>query len=90
MPNSLIAALALIACGVASGAYAQSYDGSEDTGGERPTLILPNTLTSPITSGLESEGYGAAGTTGETGTYDAAPEVPYSVEGEEQLEPETN
>ena len=90
MPRSLRTALALIACGAASGAYAQSYDGSEGTGGERPTLILPNTLTSPITSGLESEGYGATGTTGEAGTYEAPPEVPYSVEGEEQLEPETN
>jgi hypothetical protein len=90
MPKSLTTALALIACGAAGGAYAQSYDGSEDTGGERPTLILPNTLTSPMTSGLESEGYGATGTTGEAGTYEAPPEVPYSVEGEEQLEPETN
>jgi hypothetical protein len=88
MPRSLTTALALIACGAASGAYAQSYDGSEGT--ERPTLILPNTLTSPITSGLESEGYGATGAPAETGTYDAPPEVPYSVEGEEQLEPETN
>ena len=91
MPRSLIAALALIACGTSSSAFAQSYDGSEGTvGGEAPTLILPNMLTNPMMRGLDSDGYGTTGAPVETGTTDAPPEVPYSVEGEEQLEPETN
>jgi hypothetical protein len=51
---------------------------------------MPGLLTSPITSGLDSDGYGATGTTEQTGTTDTPSEAPYSVEGEEQLEPETN
>ena len=90
MPKSFIAALALIACSMASTAFAQSSDYGDGTGGgEAPTLILPGLATSPITSGLDSDGYGATATPSDTWN-DAPPEVPYSVEGEEQLEPETN
>ena len=91
MPKSFIAALALIACSTASTAFAQSSDYSDGAGGgEAPTLVMPGLLTSPITSGLDSDGYGGTGTTEQTGTTDAPAEVPYSVEGEEPLESETN
>jgi hypothetical protein len=91
MPRSLITALALIACCAGSSAFAQSSDDRDGTGsGQAPALIMPGLLTSPITSGLDSDGYGATGTTEQTGTTDAPSEAPYSVEGEEQLEPETN
>lgn len=91
MPKSLFTALALIACSMASTAFAQSSDYGDGTGGgEAPTLVMPGLLTSPITSGLDSDGYGATGTTEQTGTTDAPSEAPYSVEGEEQLEPESN
>ena len=91
MPKSFIAALALIACSIAGTAFAQSSDYSDGAGGgEAPTLIMPGLVTSPITSGLDSDGYGGTGTTEQTGTTDVPTEAPYSVEGEEQLEPETN
>jgi hypothetical protein len=91
MPKSFIAALALIACSTASTAFAQSSDyGDGAGGGEAPTLIMPGLVTSPITSGLDADGYDATGTPEQTGTTDAPPEAPYSVEGEEQLEPESN
>jgi hypothetical protein len=91
MPKSFIAALALIACSIAITAFAQSSDYSDGAGGgEAPTLVMPGLVTSPITSGLDSEGYGRTGTTEQTGTTDAPAEVPYSVEGEEPLEPESN
>jgi hypothetical protein len=91
MPKLLIAALVLIACTTASTAFAQSSDYSDGAGGgEAPTLILPGLATSPITGGLDSDGYGATATPSDTWTNDAPPEVPYSVEGEEQLEPDTN
>jgi hypothetical protein len=51
---------------------------------------MPNMLTNPVTRGFDSDGYGATGAPEETGTTDVPTEVPYSVEGEEQLEPETN
>jgi uncharacterized lipoprotein len=91
MPKSFIAVLALIACSTASTAFAQSSDYSDGAaGGEAPTLVMPGLVTSPITSGLDSDGYGATATPSDTWTNDAPPEVPYSVEGEEQLEAETN
>jgi hypothetical protein len=91
MPKSFIAALRLIACSIASTAFAQSSDYSDGTGGgEAPTLVMPGLLTNPITSGLDSDGYGGNGTTEQTGTTDVPTGAPYSVEGEEQLEPETN
>jgi hypothetical protein len=91
MTRLFIAALALIACSMASTAFAQSADYSDGAGGgEAPTLVIPGLLTSPISSGLDSDGYGGTGTTEQTGTTEAPAETPYSVEGEEQLEPETN
>jgi hypothetical protein len=91
MLKSLFTALALIACSMASTAFAQSPDYSDGAGGgEAPTLVMPGLLTSPISSGLDSDGYGGTGTTEQTGTTDTPSEVPYSVEGEEQLDPETN
>jgi hypothetical protein len=91
MLKSLFTALALIACSMASTAFAQSPDYSDGAGGgEAPTLVIPGLLTSPISSGLDSDGYGGTGTTEQTGTTEAPAETPYSVEGEEQLEPETN
>ena len=57
MPKSFIAALALIACSIAGTAFAQSSDYSDGAGGgEAPTLIMPGLVTSPITSGLDSDG----------------------------------
>jgi hypothetical protein len=51
---------------------------------------MPGLLTNPISSGLDSDGYGATAAPAEAGTTEAPSEVPYSVEGEEQLEPDTN
>ena len=91
MPKLFIAALGLIACSIASTAFAQSSDYSDGTGGgQAPTLVMPGLLTNPLTSGLDSDDYGGTGTTEQTGTTDEPTEAPYSVEGEEQLEPETN
>jgi hypothetical protein len=91
MPKTLAAALALVACGVANGAYAQSSDGSDGTGsGQAPTLIMPGLLTNPLTSRLDSEGAPGAAAPVESGTPDAASEAPYSVEGEETLDPNSN
>jgi hypothetical protein len=90
MGRWLVTALALIACSVAGNALAQSSDYSDDVESTAPTLILPNMLTSPITSAHDSDGYGATGAPADPGTTDAPAEVPYSVEGEETLDPETN
>jgi hypothetical protein len=46
-------------------------------------------LTNPLTSGLDSEGSPGAGAPGSE-TPDAASEAPYSVEGEETLDPNSN
>jgi len=92
MLRSLLAALALIACGFGSEAFAQSDGAPADTGasGAAPTLILPSTLTNPITSGLDSEGHGSASAPEGNETPDSTPQAPSSVEGEETLDPDTN
>lgn len=93
MLRSFVAALALIACGFESGAIAQSPDEAPaDAGasGAAPTLVLPSTLTNPITSGLNSEGHGSASAREGNETPDASPQAPYSVEGEETLDPDAN
>ena len=92
MPRSLLAALALIACGFGSEAFAQSDGAPADTGasGAVSTLILPNTLTNPMTSGLDSEGHGSATARERNETLDSTPAAPSSVEGEETLDPDTN
>jgi len=92
MPRSLLAALALIACGFGSEAFAQSDGAPADTGasGAASTLILPNALTNPMTSGLDSEGHGSATARERNETPDSTPPAPSSVEGEETLDPDTN
>ena len=92
MPRSLLAALALIACGFGSEAFAQSDGAPADTGasGAASTLILPNTLTNPMTSGLDSEGHGSATARERNETLDSTPPASSSVEGEETLDPDTN
>jgi hypothetical protein len=91
MPKTFVAALALIACFVTSGAYAQSSDGADGTGSAAaPTLIMPGLLTNPLTSGLDSEGSPGTGAPAASETPDAAAEAPYSVEGEETLDPNSN
>jgi hypothetical protein len=88
MPKSFVAALALIACGVASSAYAQSSGGADGTGSAgAPILIMPGLLTNPLTSGLDTEGSPGNSAPAASETPD---EVPYSVEGEETLDPNTN
>jgi hypothetical protein len=88
MPKTFVAALALVACGIASGAYAQSSDGADGTGSVgAPTLIMPGLLTNPLTSGLDSEGSPG---TGAPAASETPEEVPYSVEGEETLDPNSN
>jgi hypothetical protein len=89
MRRSLVTALVLIACSFGGEVLAQSSDGTNGSG-EAPTLILPGLLTNPITSGLDPDGYGATGAPMETEIQDAPSEAPYSVEGEETLDPETN
>ena len=74
MKKTLVAALALVGCGFASGAHAQSSDASAGTGGGlAPTLIMPGLLTNPLTSGLDSEGSPGAGAPRVNETPDAAP-----------------
>jgi hypothetical protein len=88
MPKSFVAALALVTCGVASGAYAQSSDGADGTGSAgAPLLIMPGLLTNPLTSGLDTEG--SPGTAAPAAS-ETPEDVPYSVEGEETLDPNTN
>jgi hypothetical protein len=91
MSKTLVAAVALVACGVESGACAQSSDGADGKGsGQAPTLIMPGLLTNPLTSGLDSESSPGAGAPPGGETPDAASEAPYSVEGEETLDPNSN
>jgi len=88
MPKSFVVALALIACGVASPGYTQSSDGTDGTGSAgAPVLIMPGLLTNPLTSGLDTEG---SQRTGAPAASETPEEVPYSVEGEETLDPNTN
>lgn len=93
MLRSLVTALALIAGTWTNAAYAQtvSDSGSGMTGGGEamPTLILPHELTSPLTSGPAPEGTTAANAAG-SATPAATEDVPYSVEGEETLDPGGN
>jgi hypothetical protein len=91
MSKTLVAVLALVACAAASVAYGQSPDAADGTGGgQAPTLIMPGLLTNPLTSGLDAEGSPGAGTPAGSETPDTASEAPYSVEGEETLDPNSN
>lgn len=95
MPRSVLIALVLTASVWSTATCAQT---SGDTFGEvgtgsTPRLVFPGELTSPMTSGLGPEDTGPSKPApGEWG-YESpgeAWEVPYSVEGEETLEPGTN
>jgi hypothetical protein len=88
MPKSLLAGLALIACIWASAGNAQmlSAPSADPAGAGMPTLILPQEVTSPLMSGLGGGDNGGAAAP----VQDTAPEAPYSVEGEEPLEPDSN
>ena len=91
MSKTLVAVLALVTCAAASVAYAQSLDAADGTGGgQAPTLIMPCLLINPLTSGLDAEGSPGAATPAGSETPDAASEAPYSVEGEETLDPNSN
>lgn len=89
MPKSLLAGLTLIACLWTSAGSAQTLSAppadpaAADQG--MPTLILPQEVTSPLVSGLGGGDNGAAAP-----RQDTAPAAPYSVEGEETLEPDSN
>jgi hypothetical protein len=48
---------------------------------------MPGLLTNPLTSGLDTEGSAA---TGAPAASETPEEVPYSVEGEETLDPNSN
>jgi hypothetical protein len=83
--------LVVAACAFGRDAFSQSPESPNGNGSAgAPKLILPNTLTSPLTSGLDSEGHGATGAPAGGETPDATSEAPYSVEGEESLDRDTN
>ena len=93
MPKSFIAALALTAFCLSSQAFAQSAEApaaDSGNGASPPALILPNTLTSPLISGSDADSHNS-GPAPASGDASGAPsEQPYSVEGEETLDPDTN
>jgi hypothetical protein len=89
MPKILVAALALTICGIGNAALAQSSDSPGGSAGT-PTLIMPSTLTNPLISGLDSDDHKATSASPGGETPDASSEAPYSVEGEETLDPDTN
>jgi hypothetical protein len=88
MPRSFVLGLVLIAGCWSTAAFSQTDNFS---GGSMPTLILPGQMTSPMTSGFDRPD----NTGGDPGTWGyQSPgetwEQPYSVEGEEQLDPDSN
>jgi hypothetical protein len=87
MRKSTIVGLVLLAGICNAGANAQTADDSlVESGPAMPSIILPEQLTSPITGDFRAQGGDA-----DVGQPPAeADQVPYSVEGEETLEPETN
>lgn len=96
MPRSLFIGLALVAVTWGAAASAQTLGDNFNSGfgggatGSAPALILPGELTSPITSGLGPEDGGRDPGAWDYQSSEEAWEQPYSVEGEETLEPETN
>ena len=96
MPRSFILGLALGASIVASAASAQTlgdnFNSSFGGGGtgSNPTLVLPDELTNPMTSGLGPEDAGVSPGGWNYQSPGEEWEQPYSVEGEEQLESGTN
>jgi hypothetical protein len=94
MLRSLVTALALIAGTWTSAAYAQTLSdsgaGTAGGGEAMPTLILPHELTSPLTSGPGPDGDGTTSSPAGSATPETTEDVPYSVEGEETLDPDSN
>jgi hypothetical protein len=87
MPRTVVLVLALVAGGWSTAAFSQSDSFS---GGAMPTLILPGQMTSPMTTAPAPEN-----NVSDPATWGYQPsgegwDQPYSVEGEEQLEPGTN
>jgi hypothetical protein len=87
MPRTLVLVLALIAGGWSTAAFSQSDDFS---GGAMPTLILPGQMTSPMTTGPAPENNIDDGAAWGSQSPGEGWDQPFSVEGEEQLEPGTN
>ncbi|MGB2932988.1 MAG: hypothetical protein WBE08_04845 [Methyloceanibacter sp.] len=95
MPRSFVLGLALGASILASAASAQTlgdnFNSSFGGGaGATPTLILPDDVTSPMTSGLGPEDAGGSPGGWNYQSPEEEWQQPYSVEGEEQLESGTN
>ena len=94
MRTATILAVALAAG--ASGAAAQTMmDGYADPdAAATPTIIMPDQLTNPITGDFNAREDGvAAGGESDMNAYPSEVETwvqPYSVEGEETLDPESN
>jgi hypothetical protein len=88
MQRSLVIGLALIVGCWSTAALSQADNFS---GGSMPTLILPGEMTNPVTRGFDQP----ENSMGDANAWGYQPpgegwEQPYSVEGEEQLEPGTN
>ncbi|MGA8689283.1 MAG: hypothetical protein WB662_05045 [Methyloceanibacter sp.] len=94
MPRSFVIAATLIAGTLSIAAHAQTQgDPDANTvggGAALPMLILPDSITRPLTSNLGAEGNGAARAPGGMETPETPPDAPYSVEGEEPLDPGGN
>jgi hypothetical protein len=87
MRKSTIVGVVLLIGICNAGASAQTADDSlGNSGPAMPSIILPEQLTSPITGDFRPQG----GDAGASDTPAGVEEVPYSVEGEETLDPETN
>ncbi len=87
MPRTVVLVLALVAGGWSTAAFSQSDTFS---GGAMPTLILPGQMTSPMTTGPAPENNVSDPATWGYQSPGEGWDQPYSVEGEEQLEPGTN
>ncbi len=92
MPRVFAISLMFAACMASSTAMAQSLGypqpEADDAAGAMPSLSLPEDMTNPTLSGLgpDDASQGAPTDSGES-TYEPAP---YSVEGEETLDPGGN
>jgi hypothetical protein len=88
MRKSFIVGLVLMAGVWSADAGAQTADdGASDVGAaSMPSIILPEQLTSPITGDFRAQSGDADAGQPPAGEEEA----PYSVEGEETLDPETN
>jgi hypothetical protein len=86
MPRTVLF-VALIAGGWSTAAFSQSDNFS---GGTMPTLILPGQMTRPMTTGPTPENNVSDPAAWGSPSPGEAWGQPYSVEGEEQLEPGTN